>query len=132
MKSTNLDLSDAQLKKVNEMEKVISKTAQLKLDRARRKEEKREKAKAKRDRIESLVNVATELTSKMHSEFQSWGVVRTRAFMNLVEIVRYRSTLKHVKEEGLSGAINLLRAIPTMPLERCQELSDVGIRSREL
>lgn len=109
-------------------EKPLSKTAQLKKDRADRKAVRRHAALIESKRMERLQSESRELTGKVPAEFGSWGVVRTRAFMKLHEIVQYRAALKTVKADQLEPFVNQLRFVGTMPIEECARLELVDAR----
>lgn len=63
-------------------------------------------------------------------DFQQWGIVRTRAFMNMAEILFYRSGLLTITADQLEAYTRHLRSVSAMPLEQCQELADVKTHER--
>lgn len=112
------------------MTRQISKTAQLKADRAARQAQRDAARIAARDRLLAARADAKEACSKIPPEFQQWGIVRTRAFMNMVEILNYRAGLVTIKAAELEAYTRHLRSVSTMPLDQCQELSEIHVHAR--
>lgn len=104
--------------------KPLSKTARLKQERAARREEKRQYP----IRLQAARDNARAACGKLPTEFSAWGVVRTRAFMNMSEILFYRAGLKTVTAELLEQYTRELHSVSTASLERCQELGAMNVR----
>lgn len=106
--------------------KPISKTAQLKLDREARKQARQQAPL----RLAAARDEAFAACRCIPPELQALGVVRTRAFMNMVEILFYRAGLKTIKADALEAYTAHLRRVSTMPVDQCQELSGLNVRQR--
>lgn len=91
--------------------------------RARRAAKIDAKIQAARDLREALARADAICTGKMPDEFQAWGAVRTRAYMKLIEILQYRSTLITIKAVHLQTALAKLDAISSLDIDECHAIS---------
>lgn len=101
---------------------------------------KRAAARARRQaKIDAKIRVADELriarerstaicTGKMPAEFQSWGAIRTRAYMKLLEVLQYRLTLTTIKAVHLQTALAKIDAVSSLDLDECHAISVMDAR----
>lgn len=103
--------------------KALSKTAQIKADRAARKQTKAAEKAKKAANLEYLLRRAQELSVRIPPEYQEWGATKTEAFFRLCAITQRRAALKHPKLDVLSQCVGELESHSTWTLERCAQLA---------
>lgn len=101
-------------------------------DRAARKAARALEKKADAERLASLRIEARALTKRMPAEYQSWGVVRTRAFAKLSAVTRHKAELRRIKTDRLAAFVDTLKLHESWSLEYCQQLSDMSETARSL
>lgn len=97
-------------------------------------DEKREAKKQERinkaERLRKARADAIEACQIVPKEIATWGAVRSRAYLQMVEVLDYRASLKAVTAEELEAYTRHLRDVATMQLEDCQQLASANIRRR--
>lgn len=112
--------------------KPLSKTACLKAERAARREAK-EAARADSERRLAAARgrVAT-LSKAMPASYAEWGVVRTRAYVQLLEIIQSKAGNVTMTADRLEGYLSELDRASTWSLPYCQHLSMLHARAADL
>ena len=65
----------------------------------------------------------------MPDDYQGWGVIRTRAYVQLLEITSNKSGLKTISGPDLEGYVTKLKQASKWSLEYCQHLTLLHARS---
>lgn len=112
--------------------KPLSKTAILKAERAARKEAKAAQKLDESLRLAAARAAADELTKRMPPDYASWGVVRTRAYVSLMEIVQAKAHNVTMTASRLEGLIGQLRRASEWTLGYCQHLTTLHARAADI
>ncbi len=111
---------------MNAAEKPMSKRAQAK---ARAEAKRATKLQESRD-LEQARETARAMSNKMPESFGEWGVMRTRAYAKMMEILRYRAELGTIKSRELRAYIGEIQRIETCDVDLCARLLDSEIDAR--
>lgn len=109
-----------------------SKTALEKLAREQRKQAKQHKKETDAMRLEAARIAASSLTKSMPSDFTEWGVVRTRAYIQLVEIITSKAENKTMNPDRLESYLEELKRASQWSLDYCQHLSLLHARAANI
>lgn len=110
----------------------LSKTAQLLIERAARKQARLDKKASDAQRLQAARDRAEALGRSMPPEYQQWGVVRTRAYVRLLEIVKAKAQNKTAKPEQLEGYLAALAGASEWTLDYCQHIAALHARAVDI
>lgn len=100
-----------------------SKTATLKAEREARKLQRIADKEKELRTLLALKERAEDLCKKMPTEFQDWGVTKTRAYLKLMTITKHKAGLSTIKSKRLAVFVNRLACHSEWTLDYCQSLS---------
>lgn len=103
--------------------KGMSKTAQLAAERKARREAREAKKVSDAARLTAAREKALSLSKAMPADYPEWGVVRTRAYIQLLEIIQAKAWNVTMKPHILEGYLAELDRASTWTLDYCQHLS---------
>lgn len=101
----------------------LSKTAILVVERKARREAREAKKISDADRLTAAREKAASLSKSMPADYPEWGVVRTRAYIQLLEIIQAKAWNVTMKPHILEGYLDELGRASTWTLDYCQHLS---------
>lgn len=103
--------------------KSASKTAILAAERKARREAREAKKISDAERLTAAREKALSLSKAMPVDYPEWGVVRTRAYIQLLEIIQAKAWNITMKPHTLEGYLTELGRASTWTLDYCQHLS---------
>jgi hypothetical protein len=103
--------------------KSASKTAILVAERKARREAREAKKISDVARLAAARERAASLSKAMPADYPDWGVVRTRAYIQLLEIIQAKAWNVTMKPHILEGYLDELGRASTWTLDYCQHLS---------
>lgn len=118
--------------KQNRPAKPPSKTAIARAERAARVEARQRKRESDARRLEVAREQLREAAKSMPAEHQDWGVIRTRAYVKLLEIATSKVDNVTVKPAALEGYLRELRRASAWTLEYCQHLANLHSRAADI
>lgn len=110
----------------------LSKTAILVAERKARKEAKEAKRSSDISRLNAARLRAAALSKGMPAAYADWGVVRTRAYIQLLEIIQSKAGNVTMKPETLEGYLAELDRASEWTLDYCQHLSMLHARAVDI
>ena len=110
----------------------LSKTAILRAERAARREARESKRMSDAARLTAARAAAASLSKAMPADFPEWGVVRTRAYIQMLEIIQSKAENVTMKPDVLEGYLAELGRASTWSLAYCQHLSMLHSRAVDI
>lgn len=110
----------------------LSKTAILKAERIARREAREAKKISDAARLTIARARAATLSKAMPADYPEWGVVRTRAYIQLLEIIQSKAENVTMKPDVLEGYLSELSRASTWTLDYCQHLSMLHARAVDI
>lgn len=109
-----------------------SKTAIAKAEATARREARQAKRISDANRLASAREQVAEMMKNMPAEYQEWGVVRTRAYMQLREITLAKVDNVTLKPDALEKLLAELRNANNWTLDYCQHLTMLHARAADI
>lgn len=116
----------------NPSAKPLSKTAIAKAEAAARRAAREAKKASDIARLAAARQQVAEMFKSMPADYQHWGVVRTRAYMQLREITLSKVDNTTVKPAALEKYLAELRNASNWTLEYCQHLTMLHSRAADI
>lgn len=110
----------------------LSKTAILVAERKARREAREAKRISDAARLSAARATAASLSKAMPAAYADWGVVRTRAYIQLLEIIQGKAGNVTMKPDVLEGYLAELGRASTWDLDYCQHLSMLHARAVDI
>lgn len=110
----------------------LSKTAMLVAERKARREAREAKKITDAARLIAAREKAALLSKAMPADFAEWGVVRTRGYVQLLEIIQAKAGNVTMKPDVLEGYLAELGRASTWSLAYCQHLSMLHARAVDI
>lgn len=109
-----------------------SKTAIAKAERAARRQAREAKKISDAARLAAAREQVAEMIKSMPSEYSEWGVVRTRAYMQLREITLAKVDNVTLKPATLEKLLQELQNANNWTLDYCQHLTMLHARAADI
>jgi hypothetical protein len=109
-----------------------SKTAILAAERKARREAREAKKIFDAERLAAARIKAASLSKAMPADYPGWGVVRTRAYVQLLEIIQSKAGNVTMKPATLEQWLEELSRASTWTLPYCQHLSMLHSRAADI
>lgn len=110
----------------------LSKTAILVAERKARREAREAKKISDAQRLTAARAAAAVLSKAMPAAYADWGVVRTRAYIQLLEIIQSKAGNVTMKPDVLEGYLAELGRASSWSLDYCQHLSMLHARAVDI
>lgn len=111
------------------IERPPSKAAIRNAEIAARRAARIQRAADEKARLDAARDAARALLQRMPTEFQEWGVTRTRAYLRLLEIVGSKVDNVTLKPATLEGYLQVMRDASEWSLPYCVRLSSLHARA---
>jgi len=110
----------------------LSKTAQKRADAAKRREAREAKRQNEALRVQVAREKARELIKRMPPEFQDWGVMRTRAYAQLLGIIGSKIDNKTLTASAMESLLDTAAKASTWTLQFCQHIASLHANAATL